>query len=264
MKIVLITGLDGSGKSTLLEKIRKSKQISNYEIINLPVIQLDFLKNHKELYQAAQFINELNHESDMLKIPQLKAVALFASMLLFKKILSLVEQTNCKIVYCERHPLIDTGIYSQFYADKLFPGSIKKETLSLLDQKYEKELNYILQLIPETIFVRDTSAISTFLSFIYQWFHLEKKYNVDNLKKIFQVDLPDKIYYLEASPQILFSRIKNRKVLEAHESEQVFELLNNAYHHLFGKLNNGVVKIINATSIDTLDKLYNQLVKKKL
>lgn len=262
MKVILITGLDGSGKSTLLKRIESNILLDDYQILRLPKIDIEILKPNPQIFATASFINQLNDEADIKRVPQLKAVALFASMLLYRKLIDLATQAQKSIVYCERHPLIDTGIYAQFYAGKLAPGSISLEILSPFDQMYRKELEYLLNLLPDDVSVNHSGAITSFVNFIYQWFYIEKKTDIENLKKIFNVKLPDKIYYLQATPELLFERIKNRKILEAHESVEVFTLLDKSYKQLFTEIeasNANLIKIIDAANQTDLDYLYKKL-----
>ena len=116
MKVIILTGLDGSGKTTFLERIKEHSNPALCKIINLPHIDTEVLKQYTDLYETALFVNSLNRDADILKLPQLKAVALFASMILYREIFNLIKQEGVKTIFCERHPLIDPGIYARFYA----------------------------------------------------------------------------------------------------------------------------------------------------
>ncbi len=260
MKVILITGLDGSGKSTILERIAEQKKLDNVNTLLLPHIDLTQLVQGSELYQTASFVNNLSHEADVRKVPQLKAVALFASMLLFKELLAL---SNSELVFCERHPLIDSRIYARFYAQKLKPGSVSKEVSDNVDQLFHNELNYLLDLLPGNFHDKTVSPVKRFMQFIYEWFFIKNKTRLSDLKELFKVDLPDKIFYLDAKPEILFHRIKNRKVHEAHESVEVFELLNQAYHKLFDGLNHehpGKIEIVDASTHENLNNFFENTI----
>jgi len=256
MKVILITGLDGSGKTSFLNRIKEHSNPALSQIINLPHINTETLKQNTDLYKAALFVNSLNQDADLLKLPQLKAVALFASMILYREIFELIKQKGVQTIFCERHPLIDSGIYARFYAEKLHPGSISLDVLSKLDEKYSSELQYLLSLLPEGIIESEPAYTSTFINFIYKWFHLDKKYDIESLKAIFNIDFPDKIYYLQASPEILYERIKNRKVLEAHESVEVFVKLDKAYMSLFNELNQVSTDKVEIINIENTDQLF--------
>ncbi len=264
MKVILITGLDGSGKTTFLNRIKDSAKPAACRIINIPHINIQQLKTDKDLYRVALFVNSLNYNADIQNIPQLKAVALFASMLLYGKILALIRQDTVETVFCERHPLIDTGVYARFYAEKLYPGSIEQSVLDRLDKKYESELSYLLNLLPSNSVDIKKGYTSSLIHFIYKRFYLEKKYDTENLKLIFKVSLPDELYFLQASPKLLFNRIKNRKLLEAHESIEVFKQLNKAYNKLFNELESKYaieIELVNIEEAGAVDNLFAKLIQ---
>lgn len=262
MKIIVVTGIDGSGKSTLLSTLSNSTR--HYQVVTLPHINIDQLKGDDEMQRAAQFINQLNNEADIRKVPQLKALALFASMILFKPIVTMLKAAGHQIIFCERHPLIDTSIYAGFYAEKLYPGSIDQMVLDEIEIKYAAELSYLVQCIPNFVINDNLGICNAFIAFIYQWFYLDKKTSIENLKEIFKVDLPDQLYYLEASPEFLFNRIKDRKVLEAHESLAVFEKLEGAYKQLFHVLNErnkDLVQVVSSENKQCMVELQEKLLR---
>ena len=259
-KTTLITGLDGSGKSTILSKLSAYAKQNNFDIVLLPQIDTQKITGDLPLLKTAKFINNLSRESDIRKLPQLKAIALFASMLLCKNITRNIVGNTDKRLYFERHPLIDTGVYARFYAQKLIPESIDSEKLHDLDSQYPEALDYILRLLPKDSLTPKEGKSSQLFRFIYQHFHIEKQTEIEDLKALFQMELPEKIYYLKASPQILYDRIKKRKVLEAHESIPVFEQLGMVYDHLFEGINRkypGKVTTVNANDIRELEKLHH-------
>ena len=258
MKTILLTGLDGSGKSTLLSKI--SQKFNDVEVILLPHIDISKLKNDEKLKKVAIFINDLSKQADINKVPQLKAIALFSSMLLYKKIFSEIDKIKTIIV--ERHPLIDTGVYAKFYAEKLFPGSISDEVLNEIDIKFPEEIKYIIELLPKGYQSENNVSSKTIVEFIYNYFYTEKKYGIANLQDLFGVNLPDKIYFLRAKPEILFERIKTRKVLEAHENVEVFRKLDAVYSDIFIELKTkqaNLVEEIDANEISNLNKFFDNL-----
>jgi len=262
VKTILITGLDGSGKSTLLSKLEKNSTKKDVKIVLLPKIEEDNLKNNKQLYKVAKFVNYLNLEADVKKLPQLKAIALFSSMLLFKKINAQIIDKNTKTIFYERHPLIDTGVYARFYAEKLKPGSIAEYVLKELDNNFSQELDYILNLLPDKSIIDKTGKSRQLISFIFQKFHLEGKYDFKSLKQLFNIDLPDEIYYLKADADILFQRINKREILEAHESVEILGKLGTVYDALFNELNSiksGLVYFADANNLNNLNDLYKKL-----
>jgi thymidylate kinase len=264
MEIVLITGLDGSGKSTLLKRFWEYPAFKSYEIILLPHIDTENLYRDEMLYNTAVFINSLSHDANKLKLPQLKAIALFASMLLYKVILKYKSKPATKVVFCERHPLIDTGVYARFYAEKLGPGSVSKNILKILEDKYSGELAYLVNLIPSALIKIEEGNLLSIINFIYKWFHIEKRNRREDLQMIFDIDLPDKIYFLKADPKLLFNRIKDRPDREAHESIEVLSRLDKEYDTLLSeinKTNRNKIEIIDANIPANLDALFESILK---
>jgi len=236
MEQILITGLDGSGKSSVLSYLENFKSGNRFDIINLPVIDAESIRDDKLLYHTALFLNQMGNTADELKIPQLKAVALFGSMLVYQKILGYKAELGFKTIYCERHPAVDTGVYAQFYAQMMKPGLSGNAIYSGINKKFGKELEYLAGLIPVNINVTHEASVDYLADSIYRNFYLEKRTSVADLAAFFQVELPCKIYFLKASPEVLFKRIANRKILEAHESVETFAILGNAYKNLLNEI----------------------------
>lgn len=265
MLISLITGLDGSGKSTILSKLEKLNTEQKFKIIYLPHIDISNLSRDKILYKTAIFINKLSHDADLQKLPQLKAIALFSSMLLYQKLIYFDKGDKAKHIFCERHPLIDVGVYAQFYAQKLAPDSISASILNKLDNLYPEELDYILSLVPKDLIFEQKKKMYSLMHFIYQWFFVENKYQIKQLEYLFKTSIPNRIYYLKTEPEILFNRIKNREVKEAHESMQVFKKLDKYYDELFRTIqkdNTVSINIIDANNIKNLETLPAKLITK--
>jgi hypothetical protein len=104
--------------------------------------------------------------------------------------------------------------------------------------------------------------MATLMGFIYQWFCMEKRTGLPELKLLFGVGLPDKIYYLSASASVLFKRLEARGRLEAHESEAVLERLGLAYGQLLQGLDSqreGLIQFVDANRFERLDQLFEEL-----
>lgn len=258
MKLILLTGLDGSGKSTLLNRLEKIALNKPIAFIRVPKIDSHFFRGNQAIYNATLFINEMHVKADCLKKPQLKVIALFSSMLLFKKLLQELNQSHIKFIFCERHPLIDTGVYAKFYTDKMDPSTISKELLFNIEEKYTKEIGYILSLVD--VEKTNRSNIYILLQYIHNWFTINKKHTLNDLKELFDINLPDKIIYLSATPEVLIKRLKNREVLEAHESKETFEKLIPVYEKVLIEAS-VITEKIDANSFINLDAAFEKLKK---
>ncbi len=257
MKSTLITGLDGSGKSTLLKRLQDLNQ-ANWGFVFVPHIDLIRIDPESPLYQFSKFVNTLSEEADNKQIPQLKGLALFASMLLFHLLQDNEEKEEKARLFFERHPLVDTLVYAKFYAPKLRPEGLEEAVLKDLDSRFETELGYLLYLADAEAAEGQTMS-AALLAFIYESFHANP---IEDLTALFCVELPDEIFFLEAEPELLYSRIAERSVKEAHESIPVFEQLSKAYEEILRSLEkNPTIQITRIDANDTanLDGLYERL-----
>ena len=264
MEEILITGLDGSGKSTLLAALEQHKGDNDFEIVYLPHIETACLEIDSILYKTASFINTLSKHADETKSSALKAMAIFASMLLYRSLVQSKEQNQASTIFVERHPLIDTGIYAKFYAEKTGGDGLPKEVIFSLNEQFVDELIHLTNLIPDKLIRDKKPDIIWFMQFIFQRFFKEDKNSLSDLGEIFGYKLPSKIHYLKADPEILFGRITQRNRLEAHETQDVLVELSKRYDILMEAVSeNGVaIDIINANDFENLNIFKEYLLKK--
>ncbi|MDI1353275.1 MAG: AAA family ATPase [bacterium] len=259
MKLILITGLDGSGKSTLISRLEAHKN-EGTAFLRAPVINAEVFEENQKLYKASLFINWLNTEADSLNVPQLKAAALFASMLIFKDLLEEFRKKNVDLVFCERHPLIDTAVYARFYADKMHPKSIPVATLAEIDYNFNAELGYFTKMMNLKKQDMPHGALHALLLLMYNWFYIHKKFALEHLKELFSVEMPSKIYYLKADADVLFQRIAQRDVLEPHETEKVLAKFIPVYDQVLADAKTET-EVVNANEVKHLDGAYHQIRK---
>ncbi|OQA98761.1 MAG: thymidylate kinase [Bacteroidetes bacterium ADurb.Bin217] len=257
MQQIVITGLDGSGKSTILKALLE-KNSTEFEILFIPHFNLQSIPSSNVIHKVASFINTLSYTSDKIKEPQLKAIALLSSMLLFHKVIEL-KKGIFNTIFCERHPLIDAAVYAQFYAHKMNKPCTNQLYIQTIEETFRKELLYLLKLIPKEYICENLGLIENLKQFIYTWFYRESKTSIEQLKHLFKVELPHKIFYLQAQPKVLFDRIKGRKELEAHESIEVFEVLDSLYLELFKRLHQIDIEIIDANFFENLDSFKEKI-----
>ncbi len=253
MKLILLTGLDGSGKSSLLNKLEETSNSNTIAFIRVPKIDGELFIKNTSLYKVICFINKMHIDADYLKQPQLKVIALFSAMLIFKDLLNELNNDHTDFIFCERHPLIDTGVYAKFYIGKMDPNSLPKELIAEIDIKYSLEIKYLLERIGLV-----EGSISAFLNFIHNQFTVNKKYSIIHLQELFGIQLPDKIFYLSANPKILMQRLLDREILEAHESVDVFKKLIPVYESVLKE--SGVeITYINANNFENLNIAFKEL-----
>ena len=250
MKSILITGLDGSGKSTLLHRLEEISDPERVAFIRVPKIDADLFRSNKELYNTTLFINKMHAEADRIKKPSLKVIALFSSMLVFRELEEHLKKDSLNLMVCERHPLIDTVVYARFYSSKMDPNHISLELLRSIESNYPEAVEHLFSISGSKS--TGKGQMHSILSFIHDWFAIQKKLGTEDLKKIFKVDLPDKIIYLSASAVTLMERLKSRNILEAHESVEVLNKLIPVYEEVLrnSKVN---TEIVDAESFMNLD-----------
>jgi len=200
----------------------------------------------------------MSRQADENNSSDLKALALFGSMLLYEKLTLEMCTPLTRILICERHPLIDSLIYAKFYAGRITPGYLKRERMDYYNTAYGELLAQMVALL--SIKSEGDHAVEIF-NFISETF---KNAVVPDgrIKELFKVALPDKIFFLKASPEILFDRISARKLAEPHEKLQILTLLDKGYDTLFDTIAekyNTSVEYIDAAVFEKLDAFYHRL-----
>jgi thymidylate kinase len=257
IRTLLITGLDGCGKSTLFSKLTGEKP-DHVALITLPHIDEDSLPRDSAIRRQARLLNQMSRQADEKSWSDLKALALFGSMLLYEQLVREMCTPLTRLLICERHPLIDPLIYAKFYAERLTADHLKREKLDYYNTTYSELLVFIVGLLP--IKSEGDHALEIF-TFIHDTFKSSAVPD-EQITQLFKVGLPDKIFFLKAAPEILFDRIASRKVAEPHEKLQVLALLDKTYDVLFESISEiykTPIEYIDAARFETLDKFYDRL-----
>jgi thymidylate kinase len=257
-KTILITGLDGSGKSTLFSKL-EAANLAHVTLVSALHVDVDTLPDNSELKKPIALLNEMNQEADAKNRDDFKAIALFCAMVLFGKLVEEKSTAATRIVVCERHPLVDTFAYAQFYVPRLSSsGSMDLEMLLYFSTKYEALFSFILAQLP--IENKDEGVIAIY-KFIKTFF-IKKIAPDAETETVFQTSVPDKIFFLKAPPEVLMDRISSRKVIEAHEKLSVLSQLETTYDTLLEKIasdHNTIIENIDASTFENLDTFYTRL-----
>ncbi len=256
IKTILITGLDGCGKSTIFSKLKEEKNDA-YGLITLPHIDTSWLDEKSESFFYCNELNRMNADADENQKSELKALALFGSMLLFSPLAKMHEAKDKKYIICERHPLIDTKVYAKFYASKLNPQLMENEKLEYFQKEYGLLLNHLKDKLP--LQKENNSSAYQLFDFIYTNYG-GSEFNDHTFEN---TSYPDKIYFLKASPEVLYARISTRKNPEPHENIQVLTLLDSAYSQLLQSTENNKteVMIVDASGFEKLDEFYSTLLE---
>ncbi len=257
IKTILITGLDGSGKSTLFSKI-EAAQLEQVSLITLPHVDAATLPDISPLKHPIQLLNTMSQEADENHWSDLKALALFCSMILFEKLVSEKTTATTRYIICERHPLIDTFVYAQFYLPRLGAGGMKPEQIGYYNTKYKDLFSLVLEELP--VEQKELGAFAIF-KFIKTFFAGKVSPDVDTAN-LFHVSVPGHIFFLKAAPEILMDRIASRKVMEPHEKLDVLSHFDRAYDALFTAVANDhptTIEHIDATTFESLDAFQTRL-----
>ncbi|AEW01674.1 hypothetical protein A4D02_06640 [Niastella koreensis] len=257
IRTILITGLDGCGKSTLFYRLAGEKP-DHVALITLPHIDEDSLPYDSTIRKQAQLLNDMSRQADENNWSDLKALALFGSMLLYQQLVHEMCTPFTRILICERHPLIDPLIYARFYAERLTPGYLNREKTDYYNATYGELLSFIVGLLPIKSGGDYALEIFTFIRDTFKNSASPDK----QLTKLFKTALPDKIFFLKAAPEILFDRIASRKLAEPHEQLQVLALLDKTYDVLFEGIaaqDKIPIEYIDASRFEKLDSFYDRL-----
>lgn len=258
IKTILITGLDGSGKSTVFSKL-EAANLEHVTLISALHTDVNTIPDRSSLKKPILLLNSMSEEADSNNRSDLKAMALFCAMILFEKLVCEKTTPNTRIIICERHPLIDTFAYAQFYLPRLSSGRMNLEQLIYYSTKYEDLFSYILEQLPVENKDQGAYAIYKFI----KTFFTQKNYPDAETKKIFKTSLPDQIFFLKAAPEILMERISARQVIEAHEKISVLSQLETTYDTLFKEISstdqNTKIENIDASTFESLDAFYTRL-----
>ena len=215
--MIVITGLDGSGKSTLLNQL-KIELKDRIILLNVPFIEIELYKENIELYNAVSFINEIGDIADNENEPTLKVIAIFSAMVLFHELESELKRKTNKIIFAERHPLIDTFVYVSVYLKVMNSDLLNRSLTKNIEDKYRNEIDYIINRIATKPVLNSSNKIASLMDYLRKWFSSENQKSVIELSKVFSVKPPRMVYLLTADPNYLYQRVKNREVKEYHES----------------------------------------------
>ena len=141
-KIIVITGLDGSGKSTFHNELETNFN-SQMAILRLPTMDSEKFRSAPTLFMCCEMINELGERGDKEAQPGMKIIAMFSAVVLFNDLFNCLKDQNVSIIFCERHPLVDTYIYAKAYHKVMHPSNLSMEEAIEIDEKYDLLLSEI-------------------------------------------------------------------------------------------------------------------------
>lgn len=256
-KIIVTTGLDGSGKSTFVSEL-ETKFGSHLAILRLPTIDSDKFKDAPTLFHCCEMINELGERGDKEATPGMKIIALFSAMALFNDMVHHLQKNTIKVLFCERHPLVDTLIYAKAYLKVMHPSHLILEKAEQIDKRYHLLLIEVAARLKIDFSQSKALKSHSLLAFLHHWFSKEENGVPEKLCELFEIQKPDYIYFLDAPAHILIQRIENRVTKEYHENVVALEKMRLSYLSLLPKFGSPL-EITDATDKTAPDALIQRL-----
>ena len=255
--MIVITGLDGSGKSTFHSKL-ETQFGSQSAILRLPKMDPEKFQDDIVLFNCCKLINELGERGDKESEPGMKMIAMFSSVVLFNDLFNYLKKPNVKVIFCERHPLVDTYIYAKAYLNVMHPSNLSFGKAKEMDASYALLFTEVMRKLKVSFTASNSSKSRALLSFLYDWFSKIENLNPENLFHLFDMRKPDEVFFLDAPTEVLFSRIVGRVHIEYHENIAALKKMRSNYLELLPKFESRV-EIIDATTKTGPDSLFESL-----
>lgn len=257
INMIVITGLDGSGKSTFLNQLEVHFD-SDSTVFRLPTMDPEKFRTDPVLFECCEMINELGERGDNEGEPGMKIIAMFSSVLLFNDLFHCLSKQNVGVIFCERHPLVDTCIYAKVYHKVMHPSFLSIEKAVEIDEKYNLLLLEILRRLGIETSVSKVPKSHLVLNFLYDWFSDEANFTPQRVFELFEMRKPDEIFFLDAPAEVLFGRIQDRERKEYHENISALKQMRSFYHELLPQFGTSV-EIVDATNRIAPDELFERL-----
>ena len=257
--MIVITGLDGSGKSTFHEALETNSD-SQMTILRLPTMDSGKFRSDPILFKCCQMINELGERGDRESEPGMKIIAMFSSVVLFNDLFNFLKDQNVNVIFCERHPLVDSYIYAKAYHKVMHPSNLSMENAIEIDEKYDLLLSEVTRRLTIDFNASTTKKSHLLLEFLYNWFSDEANFVPEKLLELFEMKKPDEIYFLDAPAETLFQRIIHRERMEYHENVAALKKMRSYYLELLPKFGSKLA-IIDASNRMAPDALLARLQK---
>ena len=259
-KMIVITGLDGSGKSTLHREL-ETKFGSQLEILRLPTMDSEKFKDDPLLFECCKMINDLGERGDKESEPGMKIISMFSSVALFNDLFNYLKKGKEKVIFCERHPLVDTYIYAEAYLSVMAPFNLPLEKAMEIDEHYDLLLSEVARRLKVDFTDPRSLKSHSLLEFLYVWFSDQSNLVPEKLFDLFEMKKPDEVYFLDAPAEVLFERIDGRENMEYHENVEALKEMRTYYHELLEKFGAGF-EIIDASNKTAPKDLLERLEKR--
>lgn len=260
--MIVITGLDGSGKSTFHNELESAFN-AQIAILRLPTMDSAKFKADPILFECCQMINELGERADREGQPGMKIIAMFSAVVLFNDLFNYLKDQNVRVIFCERHPLVDTYIYAKVYHKVMHPSNLSMEQAIEIDEKYDLLISEVIKRLKINLKDSTTKKSHLLLGFLHDWFSEEANFFPEKLFELFEMEKPDEICFLDAPAEVLFHRIDQRERMEYHENIAALKKMRSYYLELLPKFGSKI-EIVDASNRVAPDLLLKRLRKEFL
>ena len=256
--MIVITGLNGSGSNRVLKEI-ESRLGDEAAILRVPSIESERFTNDNELFSVSVFLNDLGSLSESQNMPSLKALQMFGAMLFYGRFYNTLKTQNPRVIFAQRHPLIDTPVFAKAYKEVLNPDLLDTVFARQLEVRYKREFALLRSMIPISIDDSGKGIFYDLLNFLNSWFSVPANYTSRKLKELFIVEEPREVYFLDASVDALYERVAETDVAEYHITRKSLSNMREMYLELLPVFE-ASYSVVNTSSDESIHNFAEELV----
>lgn len=233
--LVAVTGIDGSGKSGIARYLMENPQKGglNIEVMACPAFHDRPGIPQEDLSRSLEALNELADEQGSF---ELKGMALYLQMCLFGPVLDHIRNTtDADVILTERHALIDTLVYGDFYKTMIkrplsqnkFEPLIRRQLKVFSHDAYAQLMDWFEA---ENERIGDRGTFWKLPLYLRDLSSSQTEAFAGEVMRHFQSRFPDLAIFVDLPAADAMARLKARAGTgELHEKEETLDHLRNAY-----------------------------------
>jgi thymidylate kinase len=231
---IAVVGIDGSGKSELITALNNRLPADSARALRCP----DF--HHVvdgPLHETSQHLAALGAAADRAAHPAVKAATLYLRMTLFGPVERFVVDTyRPDILFCERHPLVETMVYAPSY--ELLAGRQTRsagQTLQLIIDAAEAMQPGTAAAVSRWQALTSSrsgigSDLETTLGEVVSILSMPFAHAVERMADCYRTRLPHGVIWVDTSVDEAARRLRVRgDLLEVHENQTSLRQLRHQY-----------------------------------